>query len=109
MHVPLPYEPLGLSIATLVVPDDSSTREIRIRDLPSDWYRFPAASRLADLGTEWVRGSESLLLSVPSAIVDDEYNIIINPAHPEMSGVKMEDVRPYAFDERLLRRSKREA
>ena len=106
VHVPLPYEPLGLSIATLSVPDGATERELRLSELPADWNRFPAQSGLADLGSEWVRGNESLLLRVPSAVVDDEFNLVINPAHPEMADVSIEDVTPYAFDERLVRRSK---
>jgi RES domain-containing protein len=109
VHVPLPYEPLGLSVATLIVPDDARVHELRLSELPADWNRFPAPSSLADLGSEWVRGNASLLLRVPSAVVDDEFNLVINPGHPEMAEVKVEDVTTYAFDERLLRRFKREA
>ena len=109
VHVPLPYEPLGLSIAALCVPDGASTRAFSLSELPADWNRFPAPSGLADLGSEWVRGNQSLLLRVPSAVVDDEFNLVINPAHPEMADVSIEDVTPYAFDERLVRRFKREA
>jgi RES domain-containing protein len=105
----LPYEPLDLSVATIFVPDDASVEQIGVRRLPRDWSRFPSPSRLADLGTDWARRNKSLLLRVPSAVVDDEFNVIINPAHPEMSAVRIRDVRPYAFDERLFRRSKREA
>jgi len=109
VHVPLPYEPLGLSVATLIVPDGASVHELRSSELPVDWNRFPAPSSLADLGSEWVRGNASLLLRVPSAVVDDEFNLVINPGHPEMAEVQVEDVTTYAFDERLLRRFKREA
>ncbi len=109
VHVPLPYEPLGLSVATLIVPDGASVHELRPGELPADWNRFPAPSSLADLGSEWVRGNASLLLRVPSAVVDDEFNLVINPSHPEMAEVKVEDVTTYGFDERLLRRFKHEA
>ena len=109
VHVPLSYEPLDLSVATLVVPDGVSVRELGLSELPADWNRFPVPSRLADLGSEWVLGNESLLLRVPSAVVDDEFNVVINPGHPEMAEVTVEDVTTYAFDERLLRHFKREA
>ncbi len=109
VRVPLPYEPLGLSVATLIVPDGASVHELCLSELPADWNRFPAPSSLADLGSEWVRGGASLLLRVPSAVVDDEFNLVINPGHPEMVEVSVEDVTTYAFDERLLRRFKREA
>jgi len=107
VHVPLPYEPLGLSIATLIVPDGASTRELCLSELPADWNWFPAPGRLAALGSEWVRGNESLLLRVPSAVVDDEFNLVINPGHPEMADVSLGNITTYAFDERLVRRFKR--
>jgi RES domain-containing protein len=109
VHVPLPYEPLDLGLATILVPDESSIRELQLRELPRDWNKFPAPSRLASLGSDWVRSSESLLLRVPSAVVDHEFNMIINPAHPQMAQVRIGEVRPYAFDERLVGRLKREA
>ncbi len=109
VHVPLSYEPLDLSVATILVPDGASAQRIGPRELPEEWSRFPSPVKLADLGTDWVRRGKSLLLRVPSAVVDDEFNVIINPAHPEMSDVRIIDVRPYAFDERILKRLKREA
>lgn len=109
VHVPLTCEPLDLSVATILVPDGAGGQQIGIGELFAEWNCFPSPSKLADLGTDWVRRGESLLLRVPSAVVDGEFNVIINPAHPEMSEVSIVDVRPYAFDERLLRRLKREA
>ena len=57
--------------------------------------------KLAEMGAHWALSGRSLLLQVPSAVVAGEYNVLINPTHPEMGTVTIADVRPYVFDERL--------
>lgn len=104
VHIPMSLEPLDLAVATLVIPDRIVPTEIGISYLPQDWKVFPAPSRLADMGTKWAQEGESLLLRVPSAVVPDEYNILINPLHPDIVDVDLEDVHKYVFDERLLKR-----
>ncbi len=106
VHVPMPYEPLDLSIATISLPDDCTAEAVDIDELPKGWRDHPAPAVLAEIGTDWVRRGESLVLWVPSVLVPDESNIIINPAHPEMAGVGVKDVRSYAFDERLVKRGR---
>ncbi len=106
VHVPLPYEPLRLSLATLSAPDDATCREISPDELPRGWNRCPAPPALADVGTEWARDCETLLLRVPSSVVEAEYNVLLNPAHPQMSKVRIVDVTRYTFDRRLVKRGK---
>ena len=61
-------------------------------------------SELADLGSEWAMAMRSLLLRVPSVVVLDEFNILINPKHPDMNRVVISSVESYMFDRRLLRK-----
>jgi RES domain-containing protein len=105
VHVPLPYEPLHLSLVTLLVPDDTPQLEISPDELPRGWKMYPAPPALADLGSEWARDNETLLLRVPSAVVEAEYNVLVNPGHSHMSRVRIVDVTQYTFDQRLLKRS----
>jgi hypothetical protein len=57
--------------------------------------RYPAPSRLAEIGTEWIKKNESLLLRVPSAVVEQEYNILINPLHPAMKQFTIIQATPW--------------
>lgn len=103
VHVPAAFAPADLSIAAIEVPGDVEIEEVSAADLPANWRGFPAPSQLADLGTAWARERRSLLLRVPSAVVPEEHNILINPSHPDMHRVVVAAVEGYAFDERLLR------
>ena len=55
------------------------------------------------MGTRWAFANSALLLRVPSVIVEHEFNVLINPLHPDMKGVIISNVEEYHFDRRLLR------
>lgn len=103
VHVPLSIVPTHLSLATLQIPDKITPKAISKSDLPGNWREYPAPSKLAELGTNWANKSESLLLRVPSAVVEHEYNILINPLHPDMKHVSIAQIERYTVDKRLLR------
>jgi RES domain-containing protein len=95
------YRVMVISIAD----DDYLQKQMHIKDLPPDWRRFSAYSRLQKLGSEWISRQESLVLKVPSAVVPYEYNFIINTEHPEFSSkVKLVRTEEYFWDSRLLGR-----
>ena len=96
--------PNSLSIACLGIPDDISAERISLNDLPKNWRDYPAPSKLADLGSEWAMAIRSLLLRVPSVVVVDEFNMLINPKHPEMKRVTISLVESFTFDRRLVRK-----
>jgi len=51
--------------------------------LPNDWRDYPAPSATKLLGDQWVQQAASLILEVPSVIVPQESNFLINPAHSD--------------------------
>jgi len=102
VHVPLSMVPNDLSIASIEIPDDIVTKEIPISDLPGNWRNYPSPLELAELGTRWALSNDTLLLCVPSAVVEHEFNILINPLHPDMIHVTISHIENYRFDNRLL-------
>jgi RES domain-containing protein len=54
-------------------------------------------------GDAWARSAESLLLVVPSAMIPEEPNYLINPAHPAAAQVRVLGSRPFVYDPRLQR------
>jgi RES domain-containing protein len=102
VHVPLSLIPADLSLSSIKIPDSIVPKKIPISKLPKNWRDYPAPTRLAKIGSDWVLPKETLLLRVPSAIVKDEFNILLNPAHGDMKLVKIADVEKYRLDERLF-------
>ncbi|WP_442844886.1 RES family NAD+ phosphorylase [Leeuwenhoekiella sp. H156] len=92
------YKVMVISLA-----DDSSLyEELKKEMLPLNWRGLFAYPQLQQMGSEWYRSKRSLILKVPSAVIPQEYNFIINTSHPEFSKkgslVRTED---YFWDQRL--------
>jgi RES domain-containing protein len=96
--------PGDMGLATLEIADPIQSESLSPADLPEDWRLYPAPPGLADLGSAWMRSKRSLLLRVPSAIVEQEYNILINPEHPDLVRVTVLEVKDFEFDRRLLKK-----
>jgi RES domain-containing protein len=50
----------------------------------------------------FLKQQKGLLLKVPSAIVPEEFNYLVNPLHPDASKIKLIKQQPFSFDERLV-------
>jgi RES domain-containing protein len=53
------------------------------------------------IGDAWIEARRSALLRVPSFIVPESYNVLINPTHPDALLIQLGPVRPFQFDRRL--------
>jgi len=103
VHMSLSNAPRGLMIATIEVPDKIVPEEVPRTSLPRGWRDYPPPRSVADLGTQWAKAKKSLLLRVPSAVVEQEYNVLINPLHSDMGKVVLLRVEAFELDKRLVR------
>jgi len=103
VHVPLALQPLDLCLAHIEISDSMVPEAISLDTLPSRWREYPAPITLSQLGSEWALSKRSLLLKVPSAVIEGEWNILMNPSHSEFRKVKIVEVARYQIDPRLLR------
>ena len=75
---------------------------IEIKDLPPDWMVSPASNTTRDIGDEWIKSNKSAVLRVPSAIIPQEHNYLINPNHVDFSNITQSKASHFIFDDRLL-------
>jgi len=71
-------------------------------DLPKDWDSSPAPRSAQAVGTSWASPGRRPVLRVPSAVVPDEFNLLLNPQHPHFSRITMLAPVPFSFDPRLI-------
>lgn len=71
-------------------------------DLPMGWDALPEGKVSLDAGDAWLIGRSSPLLVVPSVIVPEEHNVLINPAHALSKGITFAKLRKWSYDPRLL-------
>lgn len=86
----------------LNIPDDAGTTEIGAADFEAILAAAdpPAACRAA--GDRWIAAGRDLILAAPSVIVPEEFNLMLNPAHPRMREVAIISTRRFRFDARLF-------
>ena len=92
VHVPMALAPDNLSIAEINIVETVERESINQKQLPSNWRGYPAPEQLANIGTKWIKSKSTLLLEIPSAVVDKEINTLINPLHPDIKHVKVAKV-----------------
>lgn len=92
------------SIMVIDVKDSVEMASIPLESLPDDWAMtsVDVYRNCQRLGDEWVKSSKSCLLEIPSAIIHEESNYIINPAHEDFSKVQLMRVEEFQFDERMF-------
>ncbi len=69
--------------------------------LPKDWNRLPPSESTQKIGYKWISQSKFAVLKVPSTIIIEEYNYLINPNHPDFTGMKIGKAQRFKFDPRL--------
>lgn len=92
-----------LMMMSIIVPENCSSEELTIDQLPNQWNTYPSLPLLQRIGNAWLKKKGSLLLFVPSVIDQRAINVLINPQHPEASGLKVGTIEPFTFDGRLTR------
>lgn len=92
--------PRALSISTLKIPENNIL-ELLIAELPGDWRATPAPASTKDFGTQLLKKAEFAVIKVPSAVIPDEYNFLLNPFHNESSKFSIVDVQDFIYDVRI--------
>lgn len=86
----------------IVEAPDNSVTALDINTLPEHWQEYPEQNILKQIGNRFLAEKQHLLLKVPSAIVKEEYNYLLNPLHSSADKVKIIGKQPFSFDARLL-------
>ncbi len=96
--------PLNRVLVRIDVPDEvwNVRQSLLLASLAEGWNAVPAGSVSAEAGNAWLDGLVSALLLVPSAIVPDEFNVLLNPRHADAAKVNARARRPWTYDDRLL-------
>lgn len=95
--------PDNLLLVKIEIPDRIEIQTVPQKVLVKGWDSFPFTNETVNYGTSFLRKKEHLALKVPSIIIPDEYNIIINPLHPDIKACKVIHTTRFLFDMRVLK------
>ena len=95
--VPLPaYSLVSVDFETGLV------EHLRQSSLPLNWLQYPPPIETQQLGDRWVAEGRSCVLAVPSTVVTQDVNYILNPTHPAFSSLLIGPPTQFTIDPRLL-------
>lgn len=93
--------PRRYRLLKLEVPEELALEHVSADDLPRNWIEKTDVTRA--LGDAWLANGRSPLLAVPSAVVPETFNVLLNPAHPSAARIVIAHVDEHAIDPRLLK------
>lgn len=91
----------GYGVVTLQIPEAAPLLFLEPKDLPFDWDVFPSRRSAALLGSRLLVEMDYLAFRVPSSLLKEEWNWVLNPRHPLMREVSISAGRPLVFNERF--------
>lgn len=102
VHISLDLIPDDYCVIELELPNQTKIKTLKVSDLPNYWDCIPYAKTTQLIGDEFLNENKFLALKVPSAIVHQEHNLILNPHHKDYHKVKITKIEKFGFDERLF-------
>jgi RES domain-containing protein len=88
---------------TIDCPASIKIKTVRLTDLPSNWRDYSQIPLTQGIGEQWVKENKSALLRVPSAVIEEEFNYLLNPKHEDFKLIKILKSEPFIFDNRIKR------
>lgn len=101
------YRRRGWVPATVVgramIPASVRVETVSIDRLPASWFTASPPSQLQVLGGDWLERGTTAVLKVPSAIVTEEWNYLLNPLHADFGKLHISAPQSFNFDRRVAR------
>lgn len=104
VHLNVGGLPLNRYLVRLEIPDELWERRVELdhTTAPIGWDAEPAGMTSIDQGESWLAAAQAALLLVPSIVVPEERNILINPLHPDARAIRAVKLRKWLYDPRLV-------
>jgi RES domain-containing protein len=102
VHLEPNQQPDDLVSMSAALPPGEPAERLETEQLPAEWWTDDYES-LRDLGDRWIRERRSLALWVPSAALRTEWNVLVNPLHPAVATIRIDEPQAFHFDARMFR------
>lgn len=102
VHMSKETRPDDLVSISLEIPKNVHMEHVSESKLPSNWRAYPAMDELKEIGRKWIKNGVTAILTVPSAVIPQELNYLINPDHADFKKMKISKPVPFNLDERMF-------
>ncbi len=100
VNVSIDEIPRALSFTIFEIPN-AGVLELKEAELPGNWKDIPAPSSTKDFGTALLKEAKTPVLKIPSIVISEEFNYILNPLYADGKKFKILDIRDFVFDARI--------
>ena len=84
------------------IPGSLTIQNVLRTQLKDDWTKRENYFQTRTVGDEWLKEKKSPILRIPSAIIPEEHNYLINPEHPDFQKISIKRISDFLFDNRLV-------
>ncbi|MEX0996882.1 MAG: RES family NAD+ phosphorylase [Flavobacteriaceae bacterium] len=103
VHLPVYLLPQDFEMLEILIPDAIQIKEIYQNSLPEMWNGFPHHPKTQFIGDNFIRTNEQAVLKVPSAVVQGDFNFLLNPFHKNFHKIKIIAHTAFTFDNRFFK------
>lgn len=103
VHFTLATLPDDYMMATIFIPDNIAVFKLNVNDLPVDWNTFPHPTSTQAIGDKFITANRFCVLQIPSVVTQGDYNLLINPNHPDFAKIKIITTEKFIFDNRIFK------
>ena len=101
VHVDREMLPSDLIQLEIDVPDRLEMERVDISALPGKWRSYPAPAAPKQLGDDWLAAGSTAVLKVPSGVIPEEFNMLLNPVHADSRHIRVVAKKTFTYDSRL--------
>ena len=103
VHVSLATLPSDFVMMTIDVPDTIKIDELKISELAENWNQHPPTIVTQKIGDSFIDSMKYCILKVPSAVVKEDFNYLLNPNHKDFKKIKIIQTTDFPFDRRIFK------
>ena len=102
VHLTAATVPDDYMMVTIDIPDDLEIQQVLAASLPDGWNVFPYSTATQSIGDDFILNNRVPVLKVSSAVVQGDFNLLLNPYHPAFKEITIEQTERFPFDSRMF-------
>jgi RES domain-containing protein len=103
VHLTFATLPKDFLMMEIDIPEELKIKKLELKELNECWKKHPPDKSTQKIGDDFIDCADETILKVPSAIVQGDFNYLINPRHLDFEQIKITDSRGFPFDQRLFK------
>ena len=103
VHLTLATIPDDYVMIIIFIPNTIAIKKITTKDLPKDWNTFPHSNETQRIGDQFIFDNKYCVLQIPSVVTQGDFNLLINPNHPDFKKIKIKKIENFPLDKRIFK------